>query len=122
MVAYLRSTGALEAEERDRMMVVDPVVLRSHQARDRGRWHPAQHGRPVHTEQLEVVEQHVVVPQLLLDVLLEIPGQAGGHRIVGSHCLGPRSCHLGQGDRCTNDFVLGDQEPRPEVGKPRVRH
>ena len=50
------------AEERDRMVVEDPVVLRADEARDCRRRHTLEHLIAPEPEQRQVVEQRLVVP------------------------------------------------------------
>src|SRR5205085_11610000 len=57
-----------KAEERDWMVVEDPVVLAPDEARDRRRGHPRADRVAVDPERFEVAEQVVIVTPLLIDV------------------------------------------------------
>ena len=64
------------------MVVQDPVVLRAHERRDRGRRHAGEHVGARQAEQLQVVEKGLVVAELLVDVLVEVGGERLGEPVA----------------------------------------
>ena len=102
------------------MVVVDPVVLRADEGRDRGWRKTRQCFGAADAQAVEIVQQAVVMVQLLVDVLVEV-GREGFAQRIGLGQL-PRALErrLGQGNRRPDDLVLQDQVLGPELAQPRV--
>jgi hypothetical protein len=99
----------------------DPVVLGAGQARDGEGRHLAEDGLAVQPHELEVVQQPVVVVALLLDMPLEVPGDAIGDRVGGAHGLGATDRQLHQGNGGPDDRMRPDQVAGEHLGNPLVR-
>jgi hypothetical protein len=69
-------------EQRDRMVVLDPVVLGTDQLGDRGGRRSRQHRLSGDAETGQVLQQPLVVPALLIDVALKVVGQDRGDRVT----------------------------------------
>jgi hypothetical protein len=103
------------AEERDRVVVIDPVVLAPDERSDARRRHPVEDRLPRQSDQLKVAEQRLVVAELFVDVLLQVRRE----RLVAQF---PRADERGlrQRHRRPDDLVLEDEVLGPELPEARV--
>src|SRR6478752_5787597 len=107
------------AEERDRVVMEDPVVLAADKRGHGRRRDPLEDGRAVEAQQIEIAEQCLVVAELLVDVLLQVARERRGERIIQLARPGER--RLGQRHSSADDLMLEDQVLRPELAEARVR-
>jgi hypothetical protein len=102
------------------MVVEDPVVLGADEARDGGRRHPLEHRLALESDQREVVEQRLVVPELLVDMELEVARERRRDGIGAVQLACPLQGGTRQRDGRADDLVLNDQVLGPELGDERV--
>jgi hypothetical protein len=108
------------AEQRHRVMVLDPVVLGADERGDsRGR-DISRHIAAPDTGRREVIENPLVVVALFFDVTRQISDELAADRIGGGSCARSASRRVHERYACSDDLMHQDEKWRHQIWKARM--